>query len=214
MKRIVSFVATLMCLCPMAVRPAMVAPQASVTSLRSEPLPEYPGKEVQMIVVDYPPRAVDPVHRHDAHAFVYVLDGSIVMGVGRRQGGSSRRAIRSTRALTTSIRSGAQCQFHAAGKIRRVPDQEQGRTDPDPGEVEKPSFAGTGNSWRHDNPPLQPVERFGITGERPAQRRAALPHKLVFHFPNQDESLMKKPALIQRAFLGLSLSAHAAGLPP
>ncbi len=81
MKRIVSFVATLMCLCPMAVRPAMAAPQASVTSLRSEPLPEYPGKEVQMIVVDYPPGAVDPVHRHDAHDFVYVLDGSIVMGV-------------------------------------------------------------------------------------------------------------------------------------
>jgi quercetin dioxygenase-like cupin family protein len=34
-----------------------------------------------MISVDYPPGAVDPVHRHDAHAFVYVLEGSIVMGL-------------------------------------------------------------------------------------------------------------------------------------
>lgn len=34
-----------------------------------------------MIVVDYPPGSVDPVHRHHAHAFVYVLEGSIVMGV-------------------------------------------------------------------------------------------------------------------------------------
>ena len=34
-----------------------------------------------MITVDYPPEAVDPVHRHDAHAFVYVLQGSIVMQV-------------------------------------------------------------------------------------------------------------------------------------
>ena len=34
-----------------------------------------------MITVDYPPGAVDPIHRHDAHAFVYVLQGSIVMQV-------------------------------------------------------------------------------------------------------------------------------------
>jgi hypothetical protein len=34
-----------------------------------------------MITVDYPPGSVDPVHRHDAHAFVYVLQGSIVMQV-------------------------------------------------------------------------------------------------------------------------------------
>lgn len=31
--------------------------------------------------MDYPPGAVDPVHRHDAHAIVYVLDGTIIMGV-------------------------------------------------------------------------------------------------------------------------------------
>jgi quercetin dioxygenase-like cupin family protein len=44
-------------------------------------LADIPGKEMLMITVDYPPGAVDPVHRHDAHAFVYVLQGSIVMQV-------------------------------------------------------------------------------------------------------------------------------------
>jgi quercetin dioxygenase-like cupin family protein len=47
----------------------------------SRALAEHPGKELLMISVDYPPGAVDPVHRHDAHAFVYVLEGSIVMGL-------------------------------------------------------------------------------------------------------------------------------------
>jgi quercetin dioxygenase-like cupin family protein len=60
---------------------ASQAPQASVTSLTSKDLPEFPGKEVLMIIVDYPPGAVDPIHRHDAHAFIYVLEGSIVMQV-------------------------------------------------------------------------------------------------------------------------------------
>ncbi len=81
MKRMVLFGATLMCLCLMGVRPVTAAPKAQVVPLRSTPLPEYPGKEVKMIVVEYPPGAVDPVHRHDAQAFVYVLEGSIVMGV-------------------------------------------------------------------------------------------------------------------------------------
>ncbi|MGH9875520.1 MAG: cupin domain-containing protein [Pyrinomonadaceae bacterium] len=57
------------------------APQASVTSLTSKDLPEFPGKEVLMIRVEYPPGSVDPIHRHNAHAFVYVLEGSIIMQV-------------------------------------------------------------------------------------------------------------------------------------
>jgi quercetin dioxygenase-like cupin family protein len=44
-------------------------------------LSDYPGKEALMITVEYPPGGADPVHRHDADAFVYVLEGSIVMGV-------------------------------------------------------------------------------------------------------------------------------------
>jgi quercetin dioxygenase-like cupin family protein len=56
-------------------------PQASVTPLTSKDLPEFPGKEVLMITVEYPPGSSDPIHRHNAHAFVYVLEGSIIMQV-------------------------------------------------------------------------------------------------------------------------------------
>ena len=52
------------------------APQASVTSLTSKDLPEFPGKEVLMIAVEYPPGSVDPIHRHNAHGFIYVLEGA------------------------------------------------------------------------------------------------------------------------------------------
>ena len=61
--------------------PASQAPEASVKSLPSKDLPEFPGKEALMITVDYPPGAVDPIHRHNAHAFIYVLEGSIIMQV-------------------------------------------------------------------------------------------------------------------------------------
>lgn len=58
---------------------ALVAQEAKVTPLMSKDIPEVPGKEGLMITVVYPPGASDPVHRHNAHAFVYVLEGSIVM---------------------------------------------------------------------------------------------------------------------------------------
>jgi len=57
------------------------APGPIVTSLMTRPLPEYPGKEALMIQVEYPPGGVDPIHTHDAYGFIYVLEGSIVMGV-------------------------------------------------------------------------------------------------------------------------------------
>jgi quercetin dioxygenase-like cupin family protein len=57
------------------------ADSAAVTPLMLKELTDIPGKEMLMITVDYPPGAVDPVHRHDAHAFIYVLQGSIVMRV-------------------------------------------------------------------------------------------------------------------------------------
>jgi quercetin dioxygenase-like cupin family protein len=56
-------------------------PDAIVAPLFTQSLDDYPGKEALMITVTYPPGAVDPVHRHNAHAFVYVLEGSIVMQV-------------------------------------------------------------------------------------------------------------------------------------
>lgn len=60
---------------------AKAAPEAKVTKLVSKDLPDLPAKEGVMITVDYPPGASDPIHRHNADAFVYVLEGSIVMQV-------------------------------------------------------------------------------------------------------------------------------------
>ena len=57
----------------------LFAQDVQVTPLMSKDLPEYPGKEAVMITVVYPPGASDPIHRHNAHAFVYVLEGTIVM---------------------------------------------------------------------------------------------------------------------------------------
>ena len=56
-----------------------VAEEAKVTPLLSKDLKESPGKEGLMILVEYPPGSSDPIHRHNADAFVYVLEGSIVM---------------------------------------------------------------------------------------------------------------------------------------
>jgi quercetin dioxygenase-like cupin family protein len=60
---------------------APAAPMAKVSELMTKALKDYPGKEAMMITVVYPPGSVDPVHRHNAHAFVYVLEGHIVMGL-------------------------------------------------------------------------------------------------------------------------------------
>ena len=57
----------------------LMAQEAKVTSLMSKDLKDFPGKEGLLITVEYPPGATDPIHRHNAHAFVYVLEGSIVM---------------------------------------------------------------------------------------------------------------------------------------
>jgi len=59
----------------------LVAQEAQVTSLMSKDLADFPGKEGLMITVVYPPGSSDPIHRHNAHAFVYVLEGSVVMQV-------------------------------------------------------------------------------------------------------------------------------------
>jgi quercetin dioxygenase-like cupin family protein len=55
--------------------------EAKVTPLFSKDLADFPGKEGLMITVEYPPGSTDPIHRHNAHGFIYVLEGSIVMQV-------------------------------------------------------------------------------------------------------------------------------------
>jgi quercetin dioxygenase-like cupin family protein len=69
----------LIMVCLMAV--ASEPKEAKVTPLLSEDLTGIPGKEGLMITVEYPPGSSDPIHRHNAAAFVYVLEGSIVMQV-------------------------------------------------------------------------------------------------------------------------------------
>jgi quercetin dioxygenase-like cupin family protein len=60
---------------------AQTAPQPVVVPVMQKDLADAPGKEMVMLTVEYPPGAVEHIHRHDAHAFVYVLVGSIVEGV-------------------------------------------------------------------------------------------------------------------------------------
>jgi quercetin dioxygenase-like cupin family protein len=69
----------LMLVCLMSV--TLEAKDAKVAPLFSKDLTDFPGKEGLMITVEYPPGGSDPIHRHNAHAFVYVLEGSIVMRV-------------------------------------------------------------------------------------------------------------------------------------
>ena len=56
-------------------------PQPVVVPLMQKDLADLPGREMLMLAVEYPPGTVEHIHRHDAHAFVYVLEGSIVMQV-------------------------------------------------------------------------------------------------------------------------------------
>ena len=58
---------------------AVPAQAADVKELFGIDLADYPGKEARVLEVSYPPGAQDMVHRHNAHAFVYVLEGQIVM---------------------------------------------------------------------------------------------------------------------------------------
>jgi len=59
----------------------VMAQEPKVTELMSKNPSDIQGKEVLMIHVEYPPGGADPIHRHNASAFVYVLEGSIVMQV-------------------------------------------------------------------------------------------------------------------------------------
>ena len=59
----------------------LAAQEPTATPLMEKALTNIPGKEVVMLTVEYAPGGADPVHRHNANAFVYVLEGSIVMQV-------------------------------------------------------------------------------------------------------------------------------------
>ena len=58
-----------------------MAEDAKVTSLMQEDLQRTDGQEGTLILVEYEPGGSSPVHRHNAYAFVYVLEGGLVMQV-------------------------------------------------------------------------------------------------------------------------------------
>jgi quercetin dioxygenase-like cupin family protein len=76
--RIVSTAAFLLCQFQL-----VLAQETKVTPLAAKPLPGFSGgeKEGAMFLVEYPPGASSAEHRHDAHVFVYVVQGSVVMQV-------------------------------------------------------------------------------------------------------------------------------------
>jgi quercetin dioxygenase-like cupin family protein len=59
-------------------QPTQSAPQPVVVPVMQKDIGDVPGKEMLMLTVDYPPGAVESIHRHDANAFIYVLEGAIV----------------------------------------------------------------------------------------------------------------------------------------
>ena len=58
--------------------PAHAAPQPIVVPIMQKDVADVPGREMLMLSVEYPPGAVETIHRHDAYAFVYVLEGSVI----------------------------------------------------------------------------------------------------------------------------------------
>ena len=75
--KLTKVILALACLMPIT----LLGQEAKLTDLISKDLTNLPGKEGLMMIVDYPPGSVDPIHRHNANAFIYVLEGSIVMQV-------------------------------------------------------------------------------------------------------------------------------------
>ena len=71
----------LMWVLPLLFSSTLIPQEAKVTTVMSKDLTEFPSGEGTMITVDYPPGCSDPVHHHNAHAFLYVLEGSVVMQV-------------------------------------------------------------------------------------------------------------------------------------
>ncbi|HEY6806945.1 MAG TPA: cupin domain-containing protein [Pyrinomonadaceae bacterium] len=59
----------------------LMAQEPKVTPVMSKELADIPGKEVLMVTVEYEPGGADPVHKHNAYGFVYVLEGTVVMQV-------------------------------------------------------------------------------------------------------------------------------------
>ena len=74
---VTAFLTGLLCVIGVPLR----AQEPKVAQLMQKELSDIPGKEVLMLTVEWPPSGADPVHRHNADGFIYVLEGSVVMQV-------------------------------------------------------------------------------------------------------------------------------------
>jgi quercetin dioxygenase-like cupin family protein len=74
---IASLLASLLCL----ISVPLSAQHPTVAPVMTKELTDIPGKEVLMLTVEFAPGGADPVHRHNAHGVIYVLEGSVVMQV-------------------------------------------------------------------------------------------------------------------------------------
>jgi quercetin dioxygenase-like cupin family protein len=75
---LVAFAAAFVLLVPMATaQTAGAAPQSSRTPLMAKDLPDFPGKEAMVYIVEYPPGTNNPPHRHNGHVFLHVLEGQL-----------------------------------------------------------------------------------------------------------------------------------------
>ena len=57
------------------------AQESVATGLFRTDLPDIAGREGVVLEVEYPPGVASAPHRHNAHTFVYVLEGTVVMAV-------------------------------------------------------------------------------------------------------------------------------------
>ena len=71
----------LIALCLTLTAATAAAQEAKVAPLMTQELAGIDGKEGAMIMVEYAPGGSDAEHRHNAHVFVYVLEGAVVMQV-------------------------------------------------------------------------------------------------------------------------------------
>ena len=69
-----AYLASLLCL----VSIPLSAQEPTVTPVVAKELAGIPGKEILVLTVEYAPGGTDSVHRHNANAIVYVLEGSVV----------------------------------------------------------------------------------------------------------------------------------------
>jgi quercetin dioxygenase-like cupin family protein len=85
MHRFLAALAISVALTGLAATSALASDQPKVTPLMSKDLSDLGNKEAVMLTVEYAPGQSSAPHRHNAHTFVYVLQGAVMMGVKGQQ---------------------------------------------------------------------------------------------------------------------------------